>query len=259
MTEHKKIILNAGSGSRAAGRIPPMFNEQEWSEVRLDIFPANEPDIVGSIVDMRALVGDAMVDVIYSSHAIEHLHAHEVIPAFREFRRVLKPGGFAIVTCPSLVAIARFILAEGAEAIAYESPAGAIRPIDMLYGHSEFIANGATYMAHHTGFTAQRLGRVAMNAGFSEVRVIEGKFFDIWGLLLTPETSWDALKKLFTGSVLEPLLTLDKVAKEQAAAQVAPQAGAQVAPQTGAQAAAQVAPRPADESAARTATQPGPA
>ncbi len=88
----------------------------------------------------------------------------------------------------------------------------------MLYGHSEFIANGATYMAHHTGFTAQRLGRVAMNAGFSEVRVIEGKFFDIWGLLLTPETSWDALKQLLTGSALEPLLTLDKVAKEQAAA-----------------------------------------
>ena len=226
MTESKKIILNAGCGPRASGRLPPMFSEQEWSEVRLDISPSNEPDIVGSIVDMRALVGDAAVDVIYSSHAIEHLYAHQVIPAFREFRRVLKPGGFGIVTCPSLVAISRFILAEGAEAIAYESPAGAIRPIDMLYGHSEFIANGALYMAHNTGFTAQRLGRVATNAGFSEVRVIEGKFFDIWGLLLTPETSWDQLRQLLTGSALEPLLTLDKVAKEQAAAQAAAEAAA---------------------------------
>jgi SAM-dependent methyltransferase len=232
MTESaKKIILNAGSGPRASGRIPTIFPQQAWSEVRLDITPANEPDIVGSIVDMRALVGDAAVDVVYSSHAVEHLYAHEVIPAFREFRRVLKPGGFALVTCPSLVAISRFILAEGAEAIAYESPAGAIRPIDMLYGHSEAIAGGAGYMAHNTGFTAQRLGRVAMNAGFSEVRVIEGRFFDIWGLLLTPEASWDELKQLFTGSMLEPFLTLDQVAKEQAAAQAAAQAADQPEPQ----------------------------
>ncbi|MCW2286615.1 SAM-dependent methyltransferase [Rhodoblastus acidophilus] len=221
MTETKKIILNAGSGARMAGRLPAIFNEQEWTEVRLDISPANEPDIVGSIVDMRAQVGDAAVDVLYSSHAIEHLYAHEVIPAFREFRRVLKPGGVAIVTCPSLLAICRFILAEGAEAIAYDSPAGAIRPIDMLYGHSEFIANGATAMAHRTGFTGQRLGRVAMNAGFSEVRVIEGGCFDIWGLLLTPETSWDWLKQLLTGSPLEPLLTLDQAAKAQEAARAA--------------------------------------
>jgi len=221
MTQSKKIILNAGSGPRESGRIPPCFSEREWSEVRLDISPENQPDIVGSIIDMRALVGDATVDVIYSSHAIEHLHAHEVIPAFREFRRVLKPGGFGLVTCPSLVAISRFILAEGAEAIAYEAPAGAIRAIDMLYGHSEFIAQGAHHMAHKTGFTAQRLGRVAMTAGFSEVRVIEGKFFDIWGLLLTPETSWDGLRQLLTGSHLEPLLTLDQVAREQAARELA--------------------------------------
>jgi len=206
----KKIILNAGSGPRNSGRIPQIFTPQEWSEIRLDIVPANEPDVIGSIVDMRALIRDAAVDVVYSSHAIEHLHAHEVIPAFREFRRVIKPGGFALVTCPSLLAISRFILAEGAEAVAYQSPAGAIRPIDMLFGHSEMIANGAHYMAHNTGFTAQRLGRVAMNAGFSEVRVIEGKYFDIWGLLLTPGASWDWLSHLFAGSMLEPFLTLSQ-------------------------------------------------
>ncbi|MBB4198329.1 hypothetical protein CCR94_22755 [Rhodoblastus sphagnicola] len=218
MTESvKRTILNAGSGPRNSGRIPQIFAPQDWSEIRLDIVPANEPDVLGSIVDMRALIRDAAVDVVYSSHAIEHLHAHEVIPAFREFRRVLKPGGFALVTCPSLIAIARFILEKGAEAVAYQSPAGAIRPIDMLYGHSELIANGAHYMAHNTGFTAQRLGRIAMNAGFSEVRVIEGKYFDIWGLLMTPGTSWEALTRLFAGSMLEPFLTLGQEEKVSSA------------------------------------------
>jgi SAM-dependent methyltransferase len=220
----KKTILNAGSGPRNAGGLPPVFSTPDWSEVRLDIVPANEPDVLGSIVDMRALIADATVDVVYSSHAIEHLHAHEVIPAFREFRRVLKPGGFALVTCPSLVAIARFILAEGAEAIAYDAPAGAIRPIDMLYGHSESIANGARYMAHNTGFTAQRLGRIAMNAGFSEVRVIEGKYFDIWGLLLTPDTSREWLTRLFAGSMFAQFATLGQPpAPEPATIETPPQ------------------------------------
>ena len=37
----------------------------------------------------------------------------------------------------------------------------------MLYGHAEFIAKGAFAMAHHTGFTPERLARVAMVSGFS--------------------------------------------------------------------------------------------
>jgi SAM-dependent methyltransferase len=209
----KKKILNAGCGSRNAGQIPGCFGGPDWLQIRLDIAPANEPDIVGSIVDMRANIGDAAFDAVYSSHAIEHLHAHEVIPAFREFRRVLKPGGFALVTCPSLLAISKLILAEGAEAVAYESPAGPIRAIDMLFGHSESIANGSTFMAHNTGFTAQRLGRVAMVSGFSEVRVIEGSCFDIWGLLLTPEINADSLYPLFAGTLFEQFYKLQRPAE----------------------------------------------
>ena len=73
------------------------------------------------------MVADACFDALYSSHAIEHLYAHEVIPALREFLRVLKPDGFALVTCPDLAAIARQLLDGGAEGIAYQSPAGPIR------------------------------------------------------------------------------------------------------------------------------------
>jgi SAM-dependent methyltransferase len=201
--EVRKTILNAGSGSPLSGRPPEMFSGEAWEETRLDIIPANQPDIVSSIVDMRGAVADATFDVVYSSHAVEHIYAHDVIPAFREFRRVLKPGGFALVTCPNLVAISRFILAQDAEAVAYESAAGPIRPIDMLYGHCESIAKGAFAMAHRTGFTPARLGRIGVVSGFSQVRVIEGGNFDIWGLLLTQETALDALESLFAGSRLE--------------------------------------------------------
>jgi SAM-dependent methyltransferase len=207
MTQNDKSkILNAGSGSRLSGKLPEVFVNEFWAETRLDIVPANEPDIVGSIADMRDVIDDGAFDVVYSSHAVEHLYAHEVIPAFRELRRVLKPGGFALVTCPNLISIARYILTEDVETIAYESPAGPVRPIDMLYGYGESIANGAYAMAHKTGFTPPRIARVALVSGFSEVRVMEGICFDIWALLLTPDTSREALVPLFTDSMFAPLL-----------------------------------------------------
>jgi hypothetical protein len=56
-------------------------------------------------------------------------------------------------------------------AAAYESPAGPIRPLDMLYGHTRAIAieQGHVHMAHRTGFTASRLGNLLLSAGFSTV------------------------------------------------------------------------------------------
>jgi SAM-dependent methyltransferase len=201
----KQLVLNAGAGATGAGRIASIFPPAVWSEVRLDINPRTQPDIVGSFADMRGLVADACFDAIYSSHAIEHLYAHEVIPALREFRRVLKPGGFALVTCPDLAAIARQLLDGGAEGVAYQSSAGPIRPIDMLYGHSESIGAGQFAMAHNTGFTGPRLARVALAAGFAEARVYDGEGFDLWGLLLGPQAVLDGVASALTGPEIAAL------------------------------------------------------
>ncbi len=64
---------------------------------------------------------------------------------------MLKPDGFALITCPDLETVADLSLSKGLEA--YQSTAGSIRPLDMLYDHSRSIAGGRTYMAHKTGFT----------------------------------------------------------------------------------------------------------
>ncbi len=185
--------------------MPAFFSAETWEEVRLDVDPATRPDIIASLADMRRVVPDASFDALYSSHAVEHLYAHEVIPAFREFRRVIKPDGFALITCPDLMAISRFILQHGAEDVAYPSPAGPIRPIDMLFGHGRSIGAGKLAMAHHTGFTAARLARVAMESGFREVRASEGRFFDLWTLLLGPEATEAAIAPMFNGTDLARL------------------------------------------------------
>jgi SAM-dependent methyltransferase len=214
-----KKVLNAGAGPKAAARLHPAFDSARWSETSLDVDPEVNPDLVGTFVDMTSIVADGDFDAIYSSHAIEHLHAHQVIPAFREFRRVLKSDGFALLTCPDLSAIARFLLRDGAETVAYNSPAGPIRPIDMIYGHGASIANGRYAMCHNTGFTAPRLARIALVSGFAEVRVIQGDTFDLWALLLGPEALLEDIRPMFDATPLEALFgkTADAIANQSAA------------------------------------------
>lgn len=201
-----KRVLNTGSGPYDAKKLHPAFHKQTWTEVRLDIDVRVNPDLVGSVTDMRGFVADASFDAIWSSHNVEHLHTHEVGQAFAEFSRILKPDGFALITCPDLTAIARMIVEGRAEAVAYNSPAGPIKALDMLYGHSASIASGNSFMAHNTGFTTERLATVALDAGFAEVRVGRGHFHDLWALALMPEARANQLQALFSDTDQHMLL-----------------------------------------------------
>jgi predicted SAM-dependent methyltransferase len=112
----------------------------------------------------------ASVDAIWSSHNLEHLFAHEVPVALREFLRVLKPGGVALVTMPDLQQVAEFVAADRLEDVIYQSPAGPITARDCLYGLGTAIAAGNVFMAHRTGFTAKSLRRHLIEAGFVDVQ-----------------------------------------------------------------------------------------
>jgi len=97
-----RTVLHVGCGAPDPRKLPPaFFAPGEWREVRLDIDPAVAPVIEASITDMAA-VDSASVDAVWSAHNLEHLFAHEVPSALVEFRRVLCPGGFALVTVPDL-------------------------------------------------------------------------------------------------------------------------------------------------------------
>ena len=179
----RKRVLNAGSGSASARRLHPSFQHLGWDEVRLDIDPAAEPDLLGSLADMRMLAPSQSFDAVWASHSLEHLSAHEVTGALLEFRRILKPTGFALVTSPDLEAIASALLQFGPDYIAYVSSMGPITPLDMLYGHAASIERGMTYMAHRSGFTCASLGASFLEAGFSLALAKRDKF-DLWALAL---------------------------------------------------------------------------
>jgi SAM-dependent methyltransferase len=204
-TSGQKRIMNAGSGASTSSRMREFFPVKSYKEIRVDIDPSVDPDIVASLCDMRDVVEDESFDVVWSSHSLEHLCEHEAPLALAEFRRVLRPDGLAIVTCPDLAAVARRLQSDGVDSVAYVSSAGPIRLLDILFGHGPSIAAGRRYMAHCTGFTAARLGRLATAAGFAEARVVEGDNFDIWAALLMPRADAAALARAFDGTRLAPL------------------------------------------------------
>jgi len=183
-----RTVLHVGCGPANPAKLHPVFRGPRWKEVRLDLNPAVKPDVVASITDM-APVADASVDAVWSSHNIEHLYAHEVPLALAEFRRVVKPGGFVVITTPDLQAVARLIAEDRLDEPAYTAPAGPITPLDILFGFGRSLAQGNHYMAHRTGFTATTLRRALEEAGFQNIMVKPDSSYSLWARATVPEVA----------------------------------------------------------------------
>jgi SAM-dependent methyltransferase len=182
MTEH--TLLHVGCGPSRKADTTQAFNTPAWRELRLDIDPSVEPDIIGTMTDMSA-VADRSVDAIFSSHNIEHLYPFEVPVALREFRRVLKPDGFVVLTCPDLQSVAELIAADKLLETAYTSPLGPISAIDIVYGHRRALADGNLYMAHRCGFTLRALVGLLTEMGFANVAGRRRRaHLDLWALAM---------------------------------------------------------------------------
>lgn len=187
-------VLNAGSGPRSSGQLHPLFRGANWREIRVDIDPQTNPDVVGSIIDMNGQAPSQTFDAVWSSHSLEHLHTHEVPLALAEFRRVLKPDGFALITSPDLESAARSLLEHGPEHVLYTSAAGPITAHDILFGHSSSIALGKRFMAHNTGFTCALLGQRLLDAGFPIV-LVKREHLDLWAIALMDHADKSALQR----------------------------------------------------------------
>ena len=157
-----KTFLHVGCGPQNKSQIKG-FDNDSWKEIRFDIDKNVNPDIEGTLTDMK-LVKTGSVDAVYSSHNIEYIFPHEVPIALKEFYRVLKDDGIVVITCSDLQAVCELVAKDKLLEPFYESPAGQISPIDVLYGHRTLVAQGNEYMAHKGGFTYS-----ALNASFFEV------------------------------------------------------------------------------------------
>lgn len=90
----KGVVLDAGSGE--GDRYKSFFKFDKY--IKLDINENNNPDIVGSVENIP--LGDSSFDSIISTQVLEHIQNSP--KAVKEFYRVLKPGGYCLITVPQM-------------------------------------------------------------------------------------------------------------------------------------------------------------
>ncbi|MDR1967108.1 MAG: methyltransferase domain-containing protein [Burkholderiaceae bacterium] len=166
-------VLNVGGNSKAIA-LPSIFNGYE--HLLLDIDPKGSPDL---LCDARELLTTpaAQYDAIYCSHNLEHYHRHDVTKVLAGFVHVLKPHGFAHIRVPDLMDVMKTAVARNLDLddVLYQSPAGPIQVLDVLYGWGvEIERSGVDFFAHKTGFSRALLRKVLAAAGFQTVYTATG-------------------------------------------------------------------------------------
>jgi len=136
-----KTAIHLGCGP---DRIPGMINCDAFDDAA---------DMKLGATDLSPF-GDGTVDLIETHHMVEHLTSTEAERALKEWARVLRPGGWLVVTCPDLEGVAKKFLRADPER-RWQS----IAP--MIYGSQEHAG-----MFHHSGYDATRLRQLLEEAGF---------------------------------------------------------------------------------------------
>ena len=168
-----KIFLHVGCGDQSQSDVIG-FDNDNWKEIRFDIDERVNPDIVGTLTDMKSVVTGS-VDAVYSSQSIEHIYPYQVPIVLREFHRVLKEDGIVVITCPDLQSVGEAIAQDRLLDTLYEgvkiNAAGEVVNVpvtafDILYGHRETTLDGDIYAIHRGGFTYSTLDKAFKEAGF---------------------------------------------------------------------------------------------
>ena len=189
-----KTLLHVGCNYKNKSHLEG-FNNDNWKEIRFDIDESVKPDIVGTLTDMK-LVETGSVDALYSAFNIDLIYPHQVSTALREFYRVLKEDGIVVIKCPDLQSVCKAVAQDKLLEPLYDSPAGPIAPIDIIFGHRKSLAKGNEYMAKKGGFTYSVLKGVLYAAGFkSRIGGKKGNW-ELWVVAFKQKKPKGEIKKI---------------------------------------------------------------
>ena len=192
---HRKV-LNVGGASKEIP-LPPQY--QGWEHVLLDIDPRGNPDVVCDARDLGT-TEPGVYDAVYCSHNLEHYFRHHARKVLQAFAHVIKPEGFVEIRVPDLESLIRTVAANGLDLtdVLYQSPAGPIMVLDVLYGYSvEIERSGQDFFAHKTGFTPRSLVRMLQEVGFVSLFLGSAPFeIRAWAFLAPPIDEYRTLLRL---------------------------------------------------------------
>lgn len=178
----KQLVLYVGSGPASVfdekayfGHLLEFFSPDEWEEIRVDLNPEVKPDVVADACDLP--FEDEGADAVVCLACLEHLPEYKAGVALGEFNRVLRMNGQLILQVPDLEVACRMVVdGRGWEAL-YDSNAGPVRALDLIYGHQRMAAGNA-FQSHRSGFTAGALA-LWLNANGFDGRVSRTET-DLW-------------------------------------------------------------------------------
>lgn len=163
-----KKVLNVGGNSK---KIPLPSQYADFEHLLLDVDPRGSPDIVCDARQLATLEA-GQFDAVYCSHNLEHYFRHDVQRVLKGFLHVLKADGFVDIRVPDIKEVMRVTVEQNLDIddILYQSPAGPIMVLDVLYGYSvEIERSGQDFYSHKTGFTQKSLEMALRKAGFSTI------------------------------------------------------------------------------------------
>jgi len=96
------LDVGCGDGARTLANLPTGSVGLDFSRVGLTLARETVPDARLLQADMTAVpLRDATVDAVTAYHAVFHVPRDDHPAVFREFARVLRPGGVLLMTLPS--------------------------------------------------------------------------------------------------------------------------------------------------------------
>jgi len=117
---------------------------------------------------------DGTVEELLAIHILEHVHASALLPTLREWRRVLRPGGFAQIHVPDATTVFAAFLASPPE-----NKWTVMIPIFGMTSHVLSGEPGAEDLErHHVIYDFALLERVLLDAGFDRVEDVSTEVTD---------------------------------------------------------------------------------
>ena len=169
---NEKYVLNLGYGGLNISNTNDADIFKTYKEVTGDIDAVVNPDIVCDVNDLTN-IPEKSVDAVYLSHMLEHLDYFEVPKGINQMLRILKPNGFIKLRVPNLKVLTKYLESGKINDTIYESNAGPVTALDMLYGYRYSIKQKQNdFMRHKTGFTKEVFDSIAKYHNF-DLQVIE--------------------------------------------------------------------------------------
>lgn len=158
LEKQKKIKLHLGCGSNILNDYINVDGEYCASQTNI---------VIHNLTEFYPLADDT-VDEILSVHVIEHIMPNLVEYMFKEWLRILKPGGCAIVEWPDLLKMCKYLVDDPSR-IYSDNKKVQKRGIAGIFG---FISKYQDItMLHKWGYSEESMRKLFLDCGFTRTEI----------------------------------------------------------------------------------------